>query len=97
LRVRFLSPASIELDEASQYYDHQLSGLGFRFFQEVNAAIGRIKLMPEAWTRIGEQTRRCLLKGSPYALHYVAEKDEILITALAHLHRDPEHYEDRII
>jgi hypothetical protein len=27
----------------------------------------------------------------------VAEKDEILITALARFHRDPEHYEGRII
>lgn len=97
MRVRFLSPAGFELDEAIRYYDHQLPGLGFRFFQEVNGAIDRIKLMPGAWTKIGEQTRRCLLKGFPYALHFVTEKDEILITAVAHLHRDPEHYRDRIL
>ena len=96
MRVRFLSPASIELDEAIRYYDHQLSGLGIHFFREVNAAIDRIKRMPEAWTKIGEQTRRCLIKGFPYALHYVVEKDEVLITAVAHLHRDPEHYGNRI-
>ena len=97
MKVRFLSPASSELDEAIRYYDHQLAGLGFRFFQEVTAAIDRVKLMPEAWTKIGEQTRRCLIKGFPYALHYIAEQDEILITAVAHLHRNPEHYENRIM
>lgn len=97
MKVRFLSPASIELDEAIRYYDHQLPGLGFRFFQEVKAAINRITLMPEAWTKIGEQTRRCLIKGFPYAVHYIAEQDEILITAVAHLHRDPERYGNRII
>jgi plasmid stabilization system protein ParE len=96
LKVRFISPASIELDEAVRYYDHQLPGLGFRFFQEVDAAIERIGLMPEAWTKIGKVTRRCLIKGFPYALLYVIESDEILITAVAHLHRDPEHYMDRI-
>jgi hypothetical protein len=53
--------------------------------------------MPEAWTKIGEQTRRCLIKGFPYALHYTAEPEEILITAVAHLHRDPEQYRNRII
>ena len=53
--------------------------------------------MPEAWTKIGEQTRRCLIKGFPYALYYVAEPDEVLITAVAHLHRDPEHYSKRIM
>ncbi len=97
MKVRFLSSAGFELDEAIRYYDHQLPGLGFRLFQEVEAAVDRIGLMPEAWTKIGEQTRRCLIKGFPYALCYVAEPDEVLITAVAHLHRDPEHYRKRIM
>jgi len=97
LKVRFLSPANIELDEAVRYYDHQLPGLGFRFYQEVDAAIERIRLMPEAWTKIGKHTRRCILKGFPYALLYAIEIDEILINAVAHLHRDPEYYRNRSI
>jgi hypothetical protein len=96
VRIRFLSPASFELDEAIRFYDHQLPGLGFRFFQEVEAAVDRIRFMPQAWPKIGEQTRRCLINGFPYALHYVAGPDEILITAVAHLHRDPEHYRGKI-
>jgi hypothetical protein len=96
LKVRFISPAHEELDEAVKYYDHQLPGLGFRLFQEVAAAIDRITLMPEAWTRIGERTRRCMLKGFPYALLYIIEPSEILITAVANLHREPEHFKDRI-
>jgi hypothetical protein len=78
------------LDEAVRYYDHQLPGLGFRFFEEVDAAIERIRLMPEAWTKIGNQTRRCLIKGFPYAIHYTIETEVIeviLVTAIAHLHR----------
>jgi plasmid stabilization system protein ParE len=97
LKARFLSPASKELDEAIRYYDHQLPGLGLRFYQEVEATIERIKFMPKAWTKIGKETRRCLIKGFPYALYYAAEADEILITAVAHLHRDPEHYSDRMM
>jgi hypothetical protein len=97
LKLRLLSPANLELDEAIRYYDHQLPGLGFRFFQEASAAIERIKLMPEAWTKLGARTRRCLFKGFPYALLYVFEANEIVITAVAHLHRDPEHYKNRII
>ncbi len=96
MNVRLISPANIELEEAVRYYDYQLPGLGFRFFQEVAAAIERIRLMPEAWTRIGQRTRRCMLKGFPYALLYVIESDEVIITALAHLHRNPEHYRERI-
>jgi len=97
LKVRLLAPARLELDEAVRYYDHQLPGLGFRFFQETSAAIERIRLMPEAWTKVGRRTRRCLLKGFPYALLYIIEEKVILITAVAHLHRDPDHYKDRIM
>jgi toxin ParE1/3/4 len=65
LKVRFISPGNNELDEAVRYYDHHLPGLGFRFFQEVAAAIERIRLIPEAWTKIGERTRPCILKIFP--------------------------------
>jgi hypothetical protein len=96
LKVRLISPANIELDEAVRFYNHQLPGLGFRFYQETEKAIERIRFMPEAWTKIGERTRRCILKAFPYALLYVVETDLILVTAVAHLHRDPEHYGNRI-
>ena len=96
MKARLVFPVDIELDEAIRYYDHQLPGLGFRFFQEVDAAIDRIRFMPEAWTKIGKRTRRCMLKNFPYALFYIAEADEILITAVAHLHRNPEQYKDRV-
>jgi hypothetical protein len=43
----------------------------------------------------------CLIKSGMrrelWTLKYVREPEEILITAVAHLHRDPEHYRDRII
>lgn len=61
MKVRLLSPADFELNEAVSFYDHELPGLGFRFFQEIKAAIERIRFMPEAWTKIGEKTRRCLI------------------------------------
>ena len=96
MKIRFVSHANIELDEAIKYYDHQLPGLGFRFFQEISSAIDRIKLIPEGWTKMGEHTRRCSLKGFPYAIFYVVEKEEILITAIAHLHRNPENYKKRL-
>jgi hypothetical protein len=96
LTARFIAPASLELDEAVMYYEHQLPGLGYRFFKETSASIDRILFMPEAWPKVGERTRRCMLKGFPYALFYVKEKTEILVTAVAHLHRDTKHYRDRI-
>lgn len=97
MKVRFLSPANSELGEAVEYYDHQLPGLGYRFFQEIESAIERILLFPDGWNKIGKRTRRCMLKNFSYALLYTSEKEEILILAVAHLHREPTHYKERII
>jgi len=96
LKARFIAPASLEPDEAVTYYEHQLPGLGYRFFRETSISIERILFMPDAWPKVGERTRRCMLKGFSYALFYVQEQQEILVTAVAHLHRDPEHYRNRI-
>lgn len=96
MNCKFLYPAEIELDEAIKYYNHQLPGFGYRFYQEISSAIERIKIMPEAWTKVGNRTRRCLLKGFPYSLLYVFDEKEILITALAHHHRNPKQFKDRL-
>ncbi len=96
MKIKFISPADIELDDAILYYDYELPGLGYRFLQEVEMAVKRISTFPQGWTKIGKHTRRCMLKGFPYSLFYTIEKDEIIITAVANLHRDPEYYKDRI-
>lgn len=97
MKARFIATASLELDEAVKYYDYQLPGLGYRFFRETSASIDRIVFMPDAWPKVGGRTRRCMLKGFPYALFYVHDEQGILVTAVAHLHRDPKHYRDRIV
>lgn len=51
MKIRFISSANTELDEAVRYYDHQLPGLGFRFYQEVDAAIERIKIKERKLTK----------------------------------------------
>lgn len=97
MNCKFLYPAEIELDEAIKYYNYQLPGLGYRFYQEISSAIERIKIMPEAWTKLGNRTRRYLLKGFPYSLLYVFDEKEILVTAIAHHHRNPKQFIDRLI
>lgn len=66
-------------------------------FHEIDSSITRIVSMPEAWTVIGVHTRRCLLCGFPYSIHYVVDENEIIITAIAHLHRNPQYYENGIV
>lgn len=97
MKIRFLTPAERELDEAFEYYESHLGGLGYKFIAEIDAALTRIAKYPLAWHPMSLRTRRCRLKRFPYGLIYqVRARDEILIVAVSHLHRSPLYWRDRI-
>jgi toxin ParE1/3/4 len=73
-----------------------LNGLELQFLNEFENAINLIKQFPEAWLKVGNNSRRALLKRFPYFVLYVYENDCIYITCIAHMHRDPEYYIKRI-
>jgi plasmid stabilization system protein ParE len=94
--VRFLEPAENELDEARDYYNAQRPGLGDEFLVEVLLTLERIQAYPAAWPHLSRQTRRCRTRRFPYGVVYRATQDEILIVAVAHLHRRPLYWAERI-
>jgi toxin ParE2 len=96
VRIRFLTIAQIELDEAIDYYNYEAPGLGDAFLNEVLNALERIGEFPEAWHPCSERTRRCQTRRFPYGIIYQNRKDEILIIAIANLHRKPDYWKDRI-
>lgn len=95
MRVRFLEIAEIELDEAIHWYGAQASGLGDAFLIEVLSAADRIARFPEAWHPLGGGVRRCRLSRFPYGLIYTIDNGDILVLAVAHLHRRPDYWRDR--
>ncbi len=98
MEIRFIYPSELELDEAIEYYNYQLPGLGAEFYKEVNKTIERITRFPEAWTKLGHYTRRCLIKKFPYVILYsIDDNGDILISAIANMHINPVYYKDRIL
>ena len=63
---------------------------------ETNATIERITRLPEAWRPLSKNTRRCRTHRFPYGVIYQLKSDEILIVAIAHLHRDPGYWADHL-
>jgi hypothetical protein len=96
MEVRFLEVAQQELDETVEYYNTELQGLGDQFLLEVLSSLGRIKQFPEAWHSFTQNSRRCQTRRFPYGIAYQILDSEILIIALAHLHRRPGYWLDRI-
>ncbi|MBK7380906.1 MAG: type II toxin-antitoxin system RelE/ParE family toxin [Ignavibacteriales bacterium] len=96
MQVEFIEPASIELDDAIEYYDLQVKGLGQRFLDEVLETIEIIKAFPSSWIQNTINTRKASLRKFPYNLIYSILNNKIYIIAIAHQNRLPEYWIDRI-
>src|ERR1700723_2726964 len=96
MKCEFLPPARAELEDAVYYYDAQQRGLGDEFAKEVALTIQRILKHPRAWEKLSRQTRRCRTNRFPYGVAYLSRREGILIIAIAHLHRKPIYWRDRL-
>ena len=95
MRYSFHPSAEFELNEAIDYYEECRPGLGLEFAREVYSAIQRIIHFPEAWSRLSENTRRCLTNRFPYGVIYQILDEGLLILAVMQLNRKPGYWKDR--
>jgi len=91
---RFTSAALTELTQAILYYEERENGLGTTFLNEIEATLNRILQNPMAWHSLSERTRRCRTHRFPFGLIYQIRADEILITSVMDLRRDPASWKD---
>jgi len=96
LNVRFLPAAQTELDETIDWYEAESVGLGKVFLTEVLASLDRIMAFPQAWHMMSKHVRRCQTRRFPYGVIYAVEYDEIIVLAVANLHRKPDYWRDRM-
>lgn len=96
MNVRFLAPAQRELDDAVAWYNEQVIGLGLEFLDELDRAVRRVLAFPLSYPEIEPGIRRCRLARFPYGLIYGVDDETVVIVAVAHLHRRPRYWIDRI-
>jgi plasmid stabilization system protein ParE len=96
VNVRFLAPAQRELDDAVAWYNEQVIGLGLEFLDELDRAVRRVLAFPLSYPEIEPGIRRCRLARFPYGLIYGVDDETVVIVAVAHLHRRPRYWIDRI-
>ncbi|MCK9463544.1 MAG: type II toxin-antitoxin system RelE/ParE family toxin [Proteobacteria bacterium] len=96
MRISFLEPARLELDDAVNYYNYEEAGLGEEFLSEFLRTLDRIGRFPDAWQPLSQRTRRCQTRRFPFGVIYQKREEGILIVAVAHLHRSPEYWKDRL-
>lgn len=95
MKIKFLEIAQIELDDAVNYFNYEVPGLGNVFLAEVISVLDRIGDFPEAWHPCSKRTRRCQTRIFSYGIIYQIRENEILVVAVANLHRKPGYWKNR--
>ncbi len=96
MKLRFLILAQRELDDAVAWYNEQAAGLGQEFLDELDRVVRRAVTFPMSCPEIEPGVRRCLLPRFPYGLIYGVDGETLVVVAVAHLHREPRYWVDRI-
>ncbi len=98
MNIRFLDLAQREVDDAVAWYDEQEpeENLGLDFLDSLDRSLRLIKSFPKAATEIEPGIRRRLLARFPYGVIHGIDEDTIVVIAVAHLHREPRYWVDRI-
>src|ERR1051326_3315532 len=91
---RFTSAALTELAQAILYYEQRENGLGTAFLDEVEATLSRVLQQPTGWHPLSARTRRCRTHKFPFGLIYQIRDNELLITSVMDLRRDPASWKD---
>ena len=96
MKLRFLILAQRELDDTVAWYNEQAAGLGQEFLDELDRVVRRAVTFPMSCPEIEPGVRRCLLARFPYGLIYGVDGETLVVIAVAHLHREPRYWVDRI-
>ena len=95
-KIRFLSLANREVDDAVQWYEAREEGLSREFLDELDRVVRLVRFYPYAGLQIEPEIRRWLFTRFPYSLVYGIDGETIVIIAVAHQHREPNYWIDRI-
>ena len=96
MSIRLLEPAQTVLDEAIAWYAEQAPGLGEAFLIEALKTLRLIEQFPQAWHPLTPEIRRCRLRRFPYSMVYTQDGPGILVLAIAHQHRKPNYWKNRL-
>lgn len=76
-----------DLEEAVDYYEKKVSGLGRRFYNQFLATVEDIQKKPFTYSYVKNPVRRCKIEKFPYKVFYTVTKETTFILGVAHAKR----------
>lgn len=96
MKIKYLKLAHLEFHDSISYYESEQKGLGKKFELEVKSSILRIQNYPKMYSKINKSVRKCIIHKFPFNILYSVEDNFIVVIAIAHHHRNPDYWIDRI-
>ncbi|MFA5832372.1 MAG: type II toxin-antitoxin system RelE/ParE family toxin [Bacteroidota bacterium] len=84
-----------ELNDAIDFYESKVKGLGLTFLAEVERATKFIQQFPEASPQILNVIRKKVIRNFPYSIMYSIVGDSVRILSVAHQKRRPYYWHSR--
>lgn len=85
-----------ELLEAKDWYALQTENLGEVFHESIKKQVHLIKQNPSWFLLEQDNIYKAYIPKFPYKLLYSFDEKQIIIWAIAHLHRKPNYWQTRI-
>jgi toxin ParE1/3/4 len=87
--------AEADLEEARNWYEAQLTGLGDEFIVEVDAVLRRVAHSSRQFAKIHGEVRRGLVRRFPFAIYFIRDKGRSIVIGVLHQRRNPAAWQRR--
>ena len=95
LKIKIHELAAKEFDEAIEWYGIQSKGLGTRFKKTVVGQLKKVKQNPHWFLKETETVYKAYIPKFPYKILFTVDIDQIVVWAVAHMHRKPWYWQSR--
>lgn len=94
-KVKIDKEALLDILKATDWYNRQVKGLGFRFQKQVIIQINSLSFNPNGYKIRYEDVRCMLIKKFPFLVHFTVDELNyiVIVFAVIHTSRNPEIWE----
>lgn len=96
MQVKIHELAVKEFADAIEWYELQSDGLGERFKKAVINQIEKIKIHPGWYLIENDEIYKAYVPKFPFKILFTYNNDLIIIWAIAHMHRKPWYWQNRL-
>lgn len=87
--------AELDITNAFEYYENQRLGLGHDFLLCVEECLSKLERNASHYKIIYKELRRIAVRRFPYRILYLVQGKHIIVTAVFHVRKDPQTWNNR--